>query len=880
MLFNVAQTFTLDQTVLQGSDLVCLSSIDLYFVAVPYANTNASGITDPGVTMYVTGTTAAGQPDITNVIEGSTVRLEYNQIATSLDASLVTTAAFSSPVLLSTNTAYAVVLSYDGDEPFTPWTYVKGEDLLGSTQTATGVLNTGVGQYFQYSSDSTSGSTTSWTNQAGTALVFTVWVDRYNVSANASAPTPTDSTLLANSEAYEFIAFDRASSIQLQGGRLSYGAQTSANVTMTGFTPGAMIVGERSWAVQQLQPGTISVSNSSNVVTASGVNFNTLLSQSIYGETYIVFHSNTSTSNLATTFGNNGSGNYNQLTSAADLRQVVQVVSNTQVQLDSPPSFTDPNATFSIVPVGSIYYVSDSKPIWINNPSNTACTALTAQTVVYLEASSANTTLNFQQGSADYVGITAGGTGYSNTDYVVISATGYAVTNAQANVSTNATGGIFSLNLNSVGAGFVGVPSGNVVIQVINSSGLASVGTGASFQPHFGTTIRTERSGLLLQNSRLFNFPVHAVNPSIATSTSKDTAVGFELSTLYAENVNTASVVVQDLDTDTLDLIGKTYVVDGAPPAVILSHSYEVSQAQTQVSISNVSLNTQSSLVLSVNAATTTDFSVPVIYSPDVYAYHYVINNDYTNENTRYGNSLAKHISSQITLNAGQFAEAATVIVGAYRPPKTDVKVFVKLYNNAVDPDSFDDKDWTLLYGTSNTGVYSSATDNTDIQSYTFALPSSPNTVFVSGGTAQTVLNQANVIGSNSTYANDYMVGDLVKVYPPLFPQNYAIGVVSSVTNNTLLTLSEPITNTSVTGTGLNISLLGRQANAAANITGLGYPQQAFAYGTNENVARYYTTTMTEVDTYDVFAIKLVLLSSTPGVIPRVHSLQAIATSV
>jgi hypothetical protein len=70
--------------------------------------------------------------------------------------------------------------------------------------------------------------------------------------------------------------------------------------------------------------------------------------------------------------------------------------------------------------------------------------------------------------------------GYSNTDYVtVVNPTG---TNAVANVTTNATGGIVSLTLTNYGANF-SVPTSNIVIS--NSTGGNSSGNGAAFSATF-----------------------------------------------------------------------------------------------------------------------------------------------------------------------------------------------------------------------------------------------------------------------------------------------------------------------------------------------------------------------------------------------------------
>lgn len=71
--------------------------------------------------------------------------------------------------------------------------------------------------------------------------------------------------------------------------------------------------------------------------------------------------------------------------------------------------------------------------------------------------------------------VSVGGTGYSNTDKIVVSG---ATSNASGTLSTNSTGGILTVALTGGGAGFVNVASGTLAIQ--NSSGGASAGSGAT----------------------------------------------------------------------------------------------------------------------------------------------------------------------------------------------------------------------------------------------------------------------------------------------------------------------------------------------------------------------------------------------------------------
>jgi hypothetical protein len=104
-----------------------------------------------------------------------------------------------------------------------------------------------------------------------------------------------------------------------------------------------------------------------------------------------------------------------------------------------------------------------------------------------------------------------------------------------------------------------------------------------------------------------------------------------------------------------------------------------------------------------------------------------LINNDTTNENTRYGSALNKYISKNVSLS--QEAEDILVYITAYRPVKTDVKVYAK-FQNQTDNELFDTKEWTELEftTTSQYNLYSSPKDKEDFKEYVFTLPTG-NTV-------------------------------------------------------------------------------------------------------------------------------------------------------
>ena len=308
-----------------------------------------------------------------------------------------------------------------------------------------------------------------------------------------------------------------------------------------------------------------------------------------------------------------------------------------------------------------------------------------------------------------------------------------------------------------------------------------------------------------------------------------------------------------------------SYVFTSEDSVVFPSRSNEISAIVASGTATVYANDYGNSVIVQIAPSIINDFVSPNIGSlKDIVLTRYVINNDYTNENTKYGNAYSKHITTKVNLEANVAAEDIQVYLNAYRPNGTDLKVFAKIYNN-LDLDAFDDKDWTLLEQKSS-AVNAFSKNKNDIIEYSFGFAQYPNTEFTSNGYVSTVIDQSNVVGTSTTFTTDYAADDLVKIYPVLFPNNYIVAVVNNVTNNTLLTLKSNISNTSITGSGLKIDKLE-------------YKYQAFNDITTDNVVRYYSSSMSEFDKFNSFKLKIVFLTNNNYSIPFVDSMRAVAVS-
>jgi len=255
--------------------------------------------------------------------------------------------------------------------------------------------------------------------------------------------------------------------------------------------------------------------------------------------------------------------------------------------------------------------------------------------------------------------------------------------------------------------------------------------------------------------------------------------------------------------------------------------------------------------------------------SLDLMTYLYLTNSntDATNEYLSTGNAEAKYISKRITLAEGQNAEDIRVYLTAFRPSGTDVRVFTKI-KNVLDPEVFDDKNWTELepVAVTDKNLFSNPSNKRDYVELEYKFREYPLGTTLTG-TVNTTSSSALVNGVSTGFNTDLAAGNLVKIYNSLFPNNYHIGVVNNVVNDTSLYLTRAITNTNAVGTGLAMDKISTFKN------------QAFTNKDNNNVVRYYNGNNTEFDTFKTLAIKIVLVSDYEYIFPIVDNYRAVALS-
>jgi hypothetical protein len=207
--------------------------------------------------------------------------------------------------------------------------------------------------------------------------------------------------------------------------------------------------------------------------------------------------------------------------------------------------------------------------------------------------------------------------------------------------------------------------------------------------------------------------------------------------------LNKTNVSFEGRTTDNANRIGNFF-------GLTVRNNNEMTEEKQILSRSNevALLNSANSSQFRMTLSSTSPFISPVIDTSRTHSVyvHNLVNDDDTDEtNPSGGNLINKYISRTITLGEDQDAEDLKVYITAYKPPGTDIKVYVKL-KNSTDPDPFDSKDWIEMDKVADT--VSSLVDKSDFRGFEFKLPDSSLTgalgevQYVSNGITYTTYKQ------------------------------------------------------------------------------------------------------------------------------------------
>lgn len=307
----LAQTFRV-QAPNDGSDTVFLTSIDLFFKEK-----------DPlvGVSVELREVDASGYPTEI-ILPFSRVYKKSGEVNTSVSASLATTFTFDSPVAVTANREYAIVIRADANSPnYRVWTGLTG---VPDVNNPTKVMNEswGLGTLFY----SVSGSV--FTPVQNEDIKFTV---RY-----ANFSSLTSSTTLKNSD-LEFLSVNNSVGTFRGGEDVAQFSTSYINARLTTSTTNNVVQTSSDLSSTLTIGDWIAIVYDTSRATSANV--------SVTGTTV----TNTTASTFTTTFS---VGDFVKIgTSNGEIRQIVSIANNTSMQLDAAPFGTYTNhAIFGITP--------------------------------------------------------------------------------------------------------------------------------------------------------------------------------------------------------------------------------------------------------------------------------------------------------------------------------------------------------------------------------------------------------------------------------------------------------------------------------------------------------------------------------------------------
>jgi len=298
----------------------------------------------------------------------------------------------------------------------------------------------------------------------------------------------------------------------------------------------------------------------------------------------------------------------------------------------------------------------------------------------------------------------------------------------------------------------------------------------------------------------------------------------------------------------------------------LLSASQEVDQTHSGM-IDNQSRSSEIEITYQYTGANTRCYACPTISLDELEmtTHRWVINNDGTNEHLNEGNAKTRHISSVLDLGPGSDAEDVRLIMNAYKPRGTSIHAYARIQNRD-DTENFDNINWTKLKLVGGGDSFSDPTEQFDYVELEFGLDDYTTGTNISGAFT-TVSGSAVITGSVGTDVSSVNVDDTIRIYSPLFEDNYQIfNVESKDVGARTITLSEAIANNNIVGEGFKVDIMTA-------------PTAAFKNPDNYGIARYYNSTGEKFDTYSRLQVKLVLLAQNRYLVPKVDDYRVIGVT-
>jgi hypothetical protein len=368
-------------------------------------------------------------------------------------------------------------------------------------------------------------------------------------------------------------------------------------------------------------------------------------------------------------------------------------------------------------------------------------------------------------------------------------------------------------------------------------------------------------SGLPLSTFRC-NF-----NGSIPPMFKVDTKYNFSV---FVESSNTFSLQTDD----TLMYLNAPNHVRGYQ-AELMSRSLEV--AETGLANNNYK-SANFTIDYTFNGSGAAAFCAPTFRTDalQLITHRWSINNDTTDEHKSFtkdnetGAALSKMISKKLNFGQDKKAEDVRVIANVHTPVGTSIEMYAKVYNSE-DNDSFDDKQWTKMLQIGGRDITDNRDDQFAYHEVEYQLPFFPQGFRTLTGEITTTLDsttiQFDTAQANTAQLDALERNQVVKLYSTLFPTNYQLFSIESANSSSgEVVLQQPVANSGMVGEGFRMDTL-KDGHTA------------FRNPDNFEIARYFGYEGQTFDTYDQVAIKIVLLSNSNNVVPKVNDYRVIGVS-
>lgn len=761
--FDLAQTFFVDRQAVNGSELVFLTSVDLFFFSKPVANETKTGITKPGVSVYVCVTNSDGTPNLRSVFHTFSARKEYDDISVSSIASIPTKFVFRQPVPLTTNRVHSILIKFDGsDDEYKLWYNKAGENVLGTTsqtQVSSGKVD---GQFYRI----TNGF--DLTPEVDADLMFTLRIARFSQLSK---------TFKTKNNPYEILKVSSYTS-KFLGGEDVYQLRSNGSGTINTTT--------------------------GNTITGTGTSFNTYLKVS---------------DKIIITDGTTGN---------TDLVTVTGITNSTSMSVDRQPKFSNTGTNYFKTVVGKVHIedrFADHVLIRDSN-SNSTLYLSTSNTIIGVDSGASaviDSIVDFRVNAVipSYNVVTPYGTSYTGT-------INFANTTNSVDVSNkkDVINGVRQL-VNEYPARF--------------ASRTTEVRAGTPFQTFSGELTFQTSNEYVSPYVREENLDLFIERYLINNDDTNEYKGG---ASALARYVSLTTILRNNQTAEDL----KVYLTAQRPfgSDIKVYVRFKNSSDNESLNIKDWTELTLENTEVYTNPANIRS-RVDLAYSVPFYRSGTDINDNFqtfsgTNNYVRASGTLTQpstfNALSGITSSVITTSSSHGVVNG-------DIVQYVVATGN------------TFVSGLSNGSNYYvvNSTSSTTLQLATS-----------SGGTPITLTPGSSETGHTLIPAKAIVANSLVRIYSPLLPNTYIVDVVTSVVNTTTFAVSRAVTNTDLITTGLKVTKIDR-------------PQSAFLDIQNDNILTYFNKNSARFEGFDMFAVKLVLLSEDTVSVPFVDDVRAVAVS-